>query len=120
MAEHQTNRKALHKEISSIFAGVCITKKTSSQQPGVPASTHTGSTGRKSPTAAQMICLQPMLQPQDKPQPKTIVAEESVIAPSTNVPKPDRSHMRLPKSRRERKRLRSISKHLLINLQSQS
>lgn len=118
MAGDEKNKKALHMGISSIFADLGMIKKTGTQQQStVPTSTPEGHVGRKPPTVAQLLVLQAGPGCHGGSQLKTIRPVQSRFAPSTSGTRRVLRHAFPSRSRREERRLRSISKHLLINLQ---
>jgi len=127
MAEQQTNGSALYKEISAIFAGVSFIKrarlgvatentKSTEIKKCSNSSESSVSSVVKSATVAQLVVLQAALVPQDKPKDKTIRSKQIGLAPLISVF--SRVFRRMPssRSRRERKRLQSISEYLLINI----
>jgi len=127
MAEQQTNGNTLYKEISAIFAGVSFIKRarlgvatentksteikkcSNSSESSVPSVA-------KSATVAQLVALQAVLVPQDKPKHKTIRSKQIGLAPLVSVFSLVFRRMPSSRSRREKKRMQSISEHLLINI----
>lgn len=67
-------------------------------------------------TVAQLVALQAALVPRDRPQQKTIRSKQIGFAPIINVFSRLFRRMLRSRSRRDRRRLRSISEHLLINM----
>jgi hypothetical protein len=127
MAEQQTNGNALYKEISAIFAGVSFIKrarlgvatentKSTEIKKCSNSSTSSVPSVAKSATVAQLVALQAALVPQDKPKHKTIRSKQIGLAPLVSVFSLVFRRMPSSRSRRERKRLQSISEHLLINI----
>jgi len=108
MAEQQTNENALYREISAIFAGVSIIKRTNTQQPRF--------IGAKAPGVAQLVALQAALVPRDRSQQKAIWSKQIGFAPIINFLRWVFRRMPRSMSRRDERRLRSISEHLLINM----
>ena len=95
------HKAGLHKEVARIFDGVWIPQTDNIQQ----------SFGKSSPEVAAIV------------HPKPIALEKwSKEAKETKAPLPAKAPKRVswnifsPKARREKKRLSSISKHLLINI----
>lgn len=120
MTEHIKDTKALHKEVPSIFAGLPIAKPASRQrQAKLLGSTETAHFAGRSPIAAQMISLQFGPQLYDKPKQKTARPKQSKRT-AAKVFKRFFYYVPFSRSRRERKRLRSARKHLLINMQERS
>ncbi len=127
MAEQQTNGSALYKEISAIFAGVSFIKrarlgvatentKSTEIKKCSNSSESSVSSVVKSATVAQLVVLQAALVPHDKPEHKTIRPKQIRLTPLVSVFSLVFRRMPSSRSRRERKRLQSISEHLLINI----
>jgi len=108
MAEQQTNENALYREISAIFADLSIIKRTRTQQHRF--------LGAKAHSVAQLVALQATLIPRDKPQQEAIRSEQTGPAPLINVLGRVFRRMSPSRSGKEKRRLQSISEHLLINL----
>jgi hypothetical protein len=108
MAKCGTNRKALHKEVSSIFAGVWITKEAGTrQQPSAPASIGDGCIAPKLSTVAQQTRLQPDPAHHDRAQQKTVGCTKSGFAAIIEGFKRVIRRILPSRAQREEKRLRS-------------
>jgi hypothetical protein len=116
MAEHVKYTKTHRKEIPSIFAGLSIAKLANRQQQAkLSSSTGAAHFNGKPPIAAQMISLQLGPQPSERPKQRTVRPKRSKRT-AANLSSRFFCHVPFTKSRRQEKRLRSVRKHLLINL----
>lgn len=108
MAEFRTDRKALHKDVSSIFAGMGITKEAGvQQQPGAPGSIEDDYVVPKPSTAARKTRSQPGLARRDRGQQKIVGHKQPEFAAIIKGFKRVIRRIFPSKSRREEKRLRS-------------
>jgi hypothetical protein len=108
MAKCGTNRKALHKEVSSIFAGVWITKESGiQQQPSAPGSIGDGHAAPKPSTVVRQTRLQPGCGHHDRARQETVGRTQPGFAAIIKRFKRVIRHILPSRSRRQEKRLRS-------------
>ena len=108
MAKFGANRKALHKEVSSIFAGVWITKEAGiQQQPSAPGSIGDGHAAPKPSTVVRQTRLQRGPGHHDGAQQKKVRRRRSGFAAIIKGLKRVIRHILPSRSNREEERLRS-------------